>query len=783
MDTVWGKESRWIWYENAWNSGQSTGKNEMAYFRRTFNAPANAALTVRVSADSRYRLYVNGISISVGPCKGHQWYTYYEQVDVTPYLQVGRNVLAAKVLHLSNNQPYEYGPGGPTSIVRTSSGGFMLDGIMLDSGGNELEDLSTNEKWKVAREAGVKFISGRYGICSTIFESIDGESVIRGWNRAEYNDDLWNHAVSISESLLSPKPMSDYGQSNGWNLTQRPIPPMYEENKRFAGIKKSSCSKEKLENFLSNGDKLVFPLRSSYFIELDAGELTTGYLNFAIEGGYGGSIRVIYSECYEEYRDGTYKKGVRDRADGVLRGDTDTIEPGRGWQEYEFFLFRTFRYIRLEIVTSEEDLVLHKCTYRETGYPLDVRGKYESSDPTHSRLWDISLRTLRRCMHETYEDCPYYEQLQYIMDTRLQALFTYQISSDDRLARRAIHDFHSSLTPMGLLQSRFPSVMPQIIPGFSLHWIFMLKDHLMYFGDLDLIRRYRPTIDAVLDWFDRKLTEQGMVDKTGYWSFVDWVEGWDQVSVPPANRKGPMTVYNLMYVVALVTAAELNEVTGRTGIADEYRLRAKEITTAVQNNCWDSGVRFFTDGPGVKDFSQHAQVWAVLAGAVKGEEAKDLLKRALKADIARISYVMSFYLFRALEMTGLYSETERLLDTWRNLADLNLTTWVEDPVTQRSDCHGWGALPLYEFPAMILGVKPGDIGYGRILIRPYPGTLKHAKGVVSTKKGAVNVSWKVEDGKFSIDVTGPDSIVMEVILPDGTMDRTDNGHITCSCSM
>lgn len=61
--------------------------------------------------------------------------------------------------------------------------------------------------------------------------------------------------------------------------------------------------------------------------------------------------------------------------------------------------------------------------------------------------------------------------MQYELDTRLQALFTYSISADDRLARKALYDFHSSLMPTGILQSRCPSVGRQVIPGFALYWI------------------------------------------------------------------------------------------------------------------------------------------------------------------------------------------------------------------------------------------------------------------------------------------------------------------------
>ena len=67
---------------------------------------------------------------------------------------------------------------------------------------------------------------------------------------------------------------------------------------------------------------------------------------------------------------------------------------------------------------------------------------------------------------ETYMDCPFWEQMQYPMDTRLQALFTYVCSTDTKLARKALQDFHDSILPMGLVQGRAPSNPLQVISTF-----------------------------------------------------------------------------------------------------------------------------------------------------------------------------------------------------------------------------------------------------------------------------------------------------------------------------
>jgi hypothetical protein len=305
----------------------------------------------------------------------------------------------------------------------------------------------------------------------------------------------------------------------------------------------------------------------------------------------------------------------------------------------------------------------------------------------------------------------------------------------------------------------------------------------MYFGDLEFIKQYRPTIDSILSWFDRNIQHQGLVDKTGYWSFVDWVSGWEMSSVPNANKVGPTTIYNLMYAKALQSAAFINKMTDRAGMSEEYLNRSNQIIKAVKMYCYDENTQLFKDGPDVAEFSQHCQVWAVLCDAVTGEAAKKLMLNTLNNDIAKVSYAMSFYLFRALEKTGLYYKVQQLLDTWRQLADLSLTTWVEDPVSQRSDCHGWGSVPLYEFPAMNLGIKPLAVGYSKIQVKPFAGDLKYAKGVVMTNKGKVSVEWKVTDNIFWINIVSPDNVEKEIILPDESRYYLTDANISLKCEL
>ena len=144
---------------------------------------------------------------------------------------------------------------------------------------------------------------------------------------------------------------------------------------------------------------------------------------------------------------------------------------------------------------------------------------------------------------------------------------------------------------------------------------------------------------------------------------------------------------------------------------------------------------------------------------------------------------MAFFLFRALAESGIYHRSFGLWDTWRDMVNLNLSTWVEDPV-QQDDCHAWGAAPLYEFTLQILGVQPELPGYKRITVAPQVGELTWAKGSVATPEGIVHVDWIIKDQVFSIKIDGPDHIPLTLKLPDGTTIIYSNAtNIVNKCPM
>ena len=373
-------------------------------------------------------------------------------------------------------------------------------------------------------------------------------------------------------------------------------------------------------------------------------------------------------------------------------------------------------------------------------------------------------------MHELIVDCPYYEQQQYGMDSALETLFSMRYSADVRLVRKTILDLAASQIESGMLQANYPSRSRQIIPNFSLFWIFMLENYVLYSADTAILPGLCGTVDKILSAFDARIDERGLISsKTEYWHFIDWVPEWKN-GVPIGGYDEPMCVDSFMYAAALKSAAKIFKERGNAHRCAEYLERAEAVLSAARTAFFDEKRGMFKDTQGGENFSQHTAVWATISGAVVGKEATALMEKAMTENISKCSFSFGFYLFRALEISGLYGKyADSLLDGWRKMIDLGCTTWAEKPNDPRSECHGWSATPTYELSAIVLGVKPTSAGFKTVSIEPYIGAfgLNEARGRIPTAYGEIVTSWKITDGGVNVKVTLPDDGMKATLTIDG----------------
>ncbi|MBV9340754.1 MAG: alpha-L-rhamnosidase, partial [Acidobacteria bacterium] len=409
-----------------------------------------------------------------------------------------------------------------------------------------------------------------------------------------------------------------------------------------------------------------------------------------------------------------------------------------------------------------------------TAYPFEEHARFESDDASLTQIWQIGWRTARLDAHSTYMDTPYWERMQYIGDTRIQALLSYTIANDDRLARRAIQAFNDSRIPEGITRSRYPSSVTQIIPTFSLLWIGMVYDFWLYRGDEDFLKAQLPGTRTVLDWFLDKQRRDGLIGNLPWWPFVDWGKDFS-FGVPPQDVDGGSSVITLQFIEALGYAANLESSFGDTVRAQRYREAQTRAKSAILNLCWNEAYHLIADTPAQKHYSQHANILAVWLDVISKEQQKDVLTNLLAVsdpgftpsgsvpDMTTATYYFRFYLARALEHAGMGDEYLNLLKPWHNMIALGLTTWAEQPEPTRSDSHAWSAHPNFDFLRIVAGIRPKTPGFSTVVIEPHLGSLRHVISAMPTVRGTVEANYTLDGRSVLAEINLPPNVTGEIV--------------------
>jgi len=391
-----------------------------------------------------------------------------------------------------------------------------------------------------------------------------------------------------------------------------------------------------------------------------------------------------------------------------------------------------------------------------------MKARLETDDSRIAKFLEIGWRTARLCAHETYMDCPYYEQLQYAGDTRIQGLISIFNSGDARLLRNAIAQLDDSRTSEGLTFSRAPTRQQQYIPPFSLWWIGMLHDYWMYVDDPDFVRQTLPGVRAVLTYYAGFQKENGSLKRMPFWNYCDWATEW-QGGVPPIGEDGSSLPLDLQLLLAYDWAADLEQALGAARFADEYRKAASKLRSTVRELYWDGRRQMYADTPARQHFSQFSNALAVLARVIEGAPARALINRIIgDRSIVQCTYYSRYYLNLAVNYVGEGDLYLDLLAPWDEMVKNGLTTWAERPEgasnPARSDCHAWSAHPNVEVFRTILGIDSAAPGFRNVSIRPFLGKLERISGSIPHPKGEISVKLERRQNRLEAEVSLPSGV-------------------------
>jgi alpha-L-rhamnosidase len=738
-------DSKWLhgFWTAKWIAHPTASGNDFGvyHFRKSFVLDRQPdSFVVHVSADNRYRLFVNGISVASGPARSDLENWNFETVDISRYLKNGSNVIAATVWNFAEFRPY-------AQISYQTA--FILQGNSLAE-----QFVNTNKTWKVVMDSAYAPLPIDKAKLQTYIVTADGEQVDGskydwGFQEPNFDDNQWLKAAE----LWYPAKSRTFGTDGNWMLVPRTIPLVEETPQRFFAVRRSNLSgtdPSDFKKFLSGQSPLSIPAHTRGTLLLDQAQLTNAYPVFSFSGGKNASIRMSYAEALFDEK---HQKGNRDSIVGKkLMGISDQyMADGADRRIYSPLFFRTFRYLQLDIQTGDQALQINDVYSIFTGYPFKDIAFFKSSADSLKQIWQVGWRTARLCAVDTYFDCPYYEQLQYVGDTRIQAMISLYVSGDGRLMKKAIDDIGHSFIEDGLTQSRFPSRDTQVIPTFSLWWVCMIHDYWMNREDDSFVESHLDGIERVLQWYKERISSSGMLGPLSWWEFVDWSWPWvDSIrvgGVPPGVSSGGSSIITLQFAYTLQRAAQLMAKFGRHDRADQYLQMARDLTQKTYASCWDNQRKLMADTYEKKDFSQHATIMAVLTDAIPAEDQKEAIENILvDKQITPCTYYFKFYLFEALKKVHLGDQFLPLLQPWYQMIAVGLTTFAENPEPTRSDCHAWSASPVFELLTLVCGIRSDSPGFRKVLIEPYMGNLTWIEGKVPHPNGDIRIKMNKKSG-------------------------------------
>ncbi len=735
---------------------------EVTAYRLHFDLPQAAMIRTHVSADERYLFFVDGQRVGRGPERGSAAIWFYETYELD--LAAGSHTLTALVWRLG-----EIGPLAQVGLA----GGFLLE-----AAGQFGELVSTKSAaWETKAVGGIDFSlpAGVRGVAWFVEPVQTTDGAAYPWGVEMGAGEGWAPVAARREDAGVP-----FGIQPAHLLQPATLPAQMAVLRRSGWVRHvgegSWSAPEKIEvaagahllgesagwqALLDEAAPLVIPPHTRRQVVIDLEEYVCAYPQVRLSGGRGSRLTVGWAEAL--FLDASGRaKGQRDEVEGrtFIALCHDVILPDGGEQrQYEPLWWRAGRFVELLVETGEQPLTIEAFGLLETRYPLEMESHFSSSDQRLEAVVPLALRGLQMCAHETYMDCPYYEQMMYVGDTRLEALTTYAISPDDRLPRKAIWMFDLSRLPNGLTQARYPGRDVQVIPPFSLWWIGMVYDYALWRGDRAFVAGMLPGVRAVLDGFLAHVQPENLFQAPADgWNFTDWIADWP-LGVPPDGFNGFSGLLNWHLVYTLGLAASLEEWVGDSLSAQRWLGLREAIAAASRAAYWDEQRGLFADDRAHMRFSEHTQCLALLSGMLAGEQYTRTARNLLHDEsLTRTTIYFNHYLFETYRLLEQPTAFFARLGLWFDLPEQGFTTTPEQPEPSRSDCHGWGAHPLYHYFASLLGIRPALFGFERVEIAPMPGHLTRLSGEMAHPRGWVAADLRFEEGRVRGTITLPGGV-------------------------
>ncbi|MBO5648288.1 MAG: hypothetical protein J6S76_00060 [Clostridia bacterium] len=730
------EHASWLWH-TAYNTAEHVYVD--FYEHMTVDTPAKT-YQMYISADTNYAVYVNGTLVDFGQYADYEAYKVYDTITLTGIVP-GKNEIRVTV----------YSCGRDFSTYRIGQPGVIYeiyaDGALC---------LASCEKTEMAlnpcyQQGAVDEISSQLGFTHHYDATVEHLPLAR----------IPAQIINKSKTLY-PRPIKKlsvgencrtmlYAQGVFMDSREENLSPSLKMQRAFLSTREAhTLSDGPVSPYFPQEKGVLFhrgncaDAADGLFLTFDLGVESAGVFSIDIDVPKDTQILVSWGEHLDD---------LRPRAQIGGGHWTMCYKAPAGRHSFVCpFLRLGLRYMQVHIYT--ESATLYYAGIKPTDYPVSDVPYFRCSDHLHNKIYEVCLRTLHTCMHEHYEDCPWREQALYSMDSRNQMLCGYYTFGEYEFPKASIRLMAKSLREDGMLELCSPAVVSVTIPCFSLIFVTLLQEYLLYSGDIDFIREMMPTSRTILSAFAAQLNNSEKLlmcrAEAKYWNFYEWQNGlegaWGGIPEEDLTYDAPM---NAFYSMALRSAAKLEEALGNADAASDYNTLKSDLDGRMHRLFWDSERGVYTSFVKMGKAYHHAELTNALmvyADVCPADCEASVLAALTNQTLLPVTLSHSIFKYEALlrdpQKYGKYVFDE-IADIFGKMLFNGATTFYETAEGSRNGagslCHGWSAIPSYLYHAYVLGLKPTGNGFSTYEIKPVTAGIHDAEGLVVTPVGEIKL--------------------------------------------
>ncbi len=672
-----------------------------------------------------FDLYLNGQRVSDDSFNpGWTDYTkrvYYRTYDVTDLLRQSKNTWGAVLADGWYSGYVGFGKKRDHYGTKPRFGGELY----IEFADGTTETIRTGPDWKATTGPILEadFLMG---------ETFDARLAKIGWDQPAFDYQAWECVDTGAElkpvvSWHPGPPVRSFQELKPQKITEpRPGTWVFDMGRNFAGVARLSASGKP-------GQKLT--LRFAERLNPDGTIYTTNLREARVTDTY------------------------------ICRGkDTETWQPR--------FTFHGFQYV--ELTGLESAPTADTITGIALSSDTPVAGRFASSDEMLNKLHGNIYWTQRANFIDIPTDCPQRdERLGWTGDAQVYVRTATLNADVEAFFTKWLVDLDDGQRSDG----QFPMVAPVKVanddggPAWADAGVICPWTIYQVYGDRRILGQHYPAMKRFVEFCTKRSTPD-LLPPAQYHAFGDWL------SIGADTPRE--IIYTAYFAQSTRLLAQAAEVLGQTEDAARYRARYEEIKRSF-NRAYVAA-----DGK-IRGDTQTCYVLALAFDLL--DEAKASQAAAhLVADIEKHDWHLSTGFIGTKDLMLVLAKIGRNDVAYRLIQNDTFPSWgfsIKQGATsiwERWD--GWtpdkgfqdagmNSFAHYSFGAVyqwmvenIGGLRSDGPAYEKLIIAPQPGgTLTWANVAYDSVRGQIESRWKLDDGKFSLDIVVPANATATVMIP------------------